>query len=355
MQENVQTEESSVNLLEIFHLLLSKIKILFLVVVVAAIAGGTFAFLTSRSDIRYGTKVEFYVNPEKPKDSSENSSNFSVYGAYGRHVMDNMVRLLKSEKFAERLLLNGEELPKATYSAGEVTPLGEVVPKGYSWYWFKDADKNAAFQQAIDAVATATAENAAEAEEAVFTFWRSSPTYKAILTRYTSSIKYSYIDEAVEANEANNLARSFIYVDISVVGEKNEANETFANELHKRARKFVPLFVEENMTVPNDYQGTNCEETTTTAEIQITNPNYRLTQAIKYGILFGAAAFVAAAVVIIIIDKSDKRLRDVDLIIRKFNVPILGIVPSIEELNGEVYAKKIAEKKAEKLANKEAK
>ena len=360
MQENVQNEESGVSLIEILRLLLSKIKLLILVVIAAAIAGGSYAFFTSRNDVHYGTRVEFYVNPEKPKTSTDDSSNFSVYGAYGRHVMDNMVRLLKSEKFAEKLLLNGDKLPKLKYMAGETNPWGLVVPQENSWSWFTTDESKEAFNKALENLNKATAENATaeeveKAEEEVFRIWRATPTYKRVLKSYAASVNYSYLDEKVEIEEANNLARSFIYVDISVTGEENETNELFAKEIHKRVSKIVPLFVEANMTVPADYQGTNCEETTTTAEIRITNPGHRKSQAIKYAVLFGAAVFVVAAVVIIIIDKSDKRLRDADVIIRKFNVPVLGIVPSIEELNDEVNAKKAAAKKEEKNSKKEAK
>ena len=92
-----------------------------------------------------------------------------------------------------------------------------------------------------------------------------------------------------------------------------------------------------------------------TDEIHRTNPNHRTTQVSKYGLLFGAAALVIAAVVIIIVDKSDKRLRDTEVITKKFNVPILGIVPSIDELNEESHARKVAATKAPKNTNQEAK
>ena len=42
------------------------------------------------------------------------------------------------------------------------------------------------------------------------------------------------------------------------------------------------------------------------------------------------AVGVIASVAIIIVDRSDKRLRDCDVITREFQVPILGIVPTID-------------------------
>ena len=458
MQENVQKEEGGVSLLEILRLLLSKIKLLILVVIAAGIAGGGFALYTSWNDLHFGTRVEFYVNPEKPRPTTgTNASQFGVYGAYGRHVMDNMVKLLESESFTEKLLLNGETLPKLEFTKGETTPLGNIITEG-SWSWvskptqeeranakegtvfaYDELEKalaeaeiargyadgkidelerltlsltehtktfnsmtvemekewlklhlnnkltNSSFnqteydeldttdgaytqlinlcekmeaaeskieeaQETINILNTEYFKKADEAEKKALDLWRATAGYKSVLKMYDAAVSYSYLEANADIEDANNLARSFIYVNIAVVGEQNQ---DFAKEVHKRIKDIVPAFVKDNMTVPTDYEGTNCERITRTDEIQRTNPNHRTAQVIKYGILFGAAALVVAAIIIIVIDKSDKRLRDTEVITRKFNVPILGIVPSIEELNEEAHAKKLAAKS--KKANKEAK
>lgn len=474
MKENVQKEEGGVSLLEILRLLLSKIKLLFLVVIAAGIVGGSFALYTSWNSLYFGTRVEFYVNPEKPKVSTGEggTSQFGVYGAYGRHVMDNMVKLLESESFTEQLLLNGETLPEITITGvGKddakypvVTPLGEVLEEGDTWSWIpqpttedraaaagtdkvfaydvlKEALDEARFNRAVangmlsefeakvllkteqtqtfnqlsvdlatiwrklyvnkivehssfweneyltlkadhkasyisqdveelintyDAVETAKQDlknvqaeidalnetyfKAADAaEKKALDLWRATSRYKSILKMYSKAVGYSYLEANVDIDDANNLARSFIYVNISVVGEENQE---FAKELHARVKEIVPAFVKDNMTVPADYEGTNCERITRTDEIHRTNPNYRSKQVIKFALLFAAAALVIAAVIVIVIDKSDKRLRDTEIITKKFNVPILGIVPSIEELHEETNAKKNG---ATKKNTKEAK
>ena len=104
-EENMQAEEG-LSLIEIIRLLLRKIKLLFIVVCIGGILGGTFGLWKTIDMKYYGTTVEFYVNPEKPSDlgSSSNSaanstSQYGVYGAYGRHVMDAIVKLLDSESF----------------------------------------------------------------------------------------------------------------------------------------------------------------------------------------------------------------------------------------------------------------
>ena len=72
----------------------------------------------------------------------------------------------------------------------------------------------------------------------------------------------------------------------------------------------------------------------------MTNPGYTRNEAIKYAILVALVAAVIACIVIIIVDKSDKRLRDSESITKLFDVPVLGIVPTIEELAEESNTKK---------------
>ena len=130
-----------------------------------------------------------------------------------------------------------------------------------------------------------------------------------------------------DVEDANNLARSFIYVKISVLNNKD-----FASDLLSRVKRVVPAYVEKNMAVPADYEGTNCQRITRSDEIVLTNPSYTTNQAIKLGILAAAAAGVIAAVIVILVDRSDKRLRNYEIITKNFDVPVLGVVPTIEDL-----------------------
>jgi hypothetical protein len=135
-------------------------------------------------------------------------------------------------------------------------------------------------------------------------------------------------------------------VTISIQNSNFDKGFAVGEMLLDRVKRIVPLYVEENMTVPAEYDGTNCQRITRTDSIRLTNPNFTTNQAIKYAILTAAIFFVAACVVIILLDKSDKRLRDTEIITRKLNVPLLGVVPTIEEL-AEQTAKKKTEKTTE--------
>lgn len=417
MDETVQTEEST-SFLDILKLLWSKIHILIIVVIIAGILGGGITAL-STVDINYwGTTVEFYVNPEKPKNTADagtpsisaGGSQYGVYGAYGRHVMDNMVKLLGSEIFAERLLLDGEDLPEkntwvntsnefevslgldglidAAISAQTVadekqaaadlehakvvTPAANYAKANsamnFAWAEYKKAhpelplsvtfneneyenlkgqtdtdelDKAyTEWKQAKDALASVQAvANAAQkiadeaqtaaddAKQSALEAWRQTKKYKNLHGRYKAAVSFSYLEEKEDIEDANNLARSFIYVKISVLDDKD-----FATTVLERVKKHVPEYIEDNMAIPDGYEGTNCQKITTGDFIDLTNPGYATNESIKFAILSALIAAVIACIVIIIVDKSDKRLRDTDSITKIFNVPVLGIVPTIEEL-----------------------
>lgn len=275
MKEQVQTEEFS--LLDLVKLLLSKIKWLFLVVIIGGILGGAFGIFATIDIDYYGTDLEFYVNP-KESISTDTNSQYGVYGSYGRNVMDNMVKLLNSESFAEILMQGMEDAP----------------------------------QEKEDPMRPGKISN----------------EYKEFLYKVQDSYRVSYLTETDDVEDAANLARSFIYVTVSVLGTENEQ---FANDLLVQIRSELPIYVEDKMIVPTGYEGTDCTEITTVSEIGLTNPGHTTKTTIKYGLLAGAAAFVIACIVIIIIDRSDKRLRDYEAVAKQLNVPVLGVVPSISE------------------------
>ena len=414
--EEMQQDEG-LNLLEIIRILLQKIKILILVVIIGAASGAFFGYWRYADVKNYGTSIEFYINPEKPKDigaSTNNAANavgsqYGVYGAYGRHVMDAMVKLLSSQSFAEQLMLNGNTLPcvdvnkaetpddyypnldeqkylNATKALADMDKLWKDIAEKYDnprasalekleeeWKAtgqvgsftitacekLLNSDRNNEYSELKEAYDTyidadqARNEAYTEAQvkqketdavvEIFLEDWRASEKYKNNLELYNESVTYSYLGADEDVEDANNLARSFIYVNINVLND-----EDFANVLLERVKKVVPEYIEKNMIVPTDYEGTSCTRITRTNDIEYLNPNLARNQAIKYGILLAFAAGVVAAIIVIFVDTQDKRLRDHEIITRKFNVPVLGIVPTIDEMNQAVEMKKQEMKKQNK-------
>lgn len=399
MEETLQNNnEEGLSLIDIIRVLFSKIKLLILVVIIGGICGGLFGVWHTIDMKYYGTSIEFYVNPEKPADiSSSNStanavgSQYGVYGAYGRHVMDAMIKLLSSESFTEKLLLEEDGLPNpeiypnldeikylnasnAIKKANEAWAKAESMdkPRADALDYLNDcwvtAKLPGAFSEAnyskllsssdftmpsyledaylayveatdnrIEAIekATAVQKESDAIIEILFEEWREHPVYINNLSRFKKAVKYSYLGADEDIDDANNLARSFIYVDISVLN-----NEEFAKDLLIRVKRCVPAYIEQNMIVPTDYEGTSCTRITRNDDIHRTNPNFRRNQSIKYAILAALAAGVVAAVLVIIMDSQDKRLRDYDVISRKLQVPVLGIIPTIDEINQTMEIKK---------------
>ena len=381
MEENIRTQEE-ISLAEIFKILWRKVKVLIFALVIGAIFGGSLGVLTTFNEKYYGTTVEFYVNPKKDENQINNESQYGVYGVYGRHVMDNMTKLLGSESFAEQLLLDDDGLPTKFLSdenraeidakiAEAGTPLAikksavktaddartamaeaQVVYNQKAKEWETElqilvaggatvveietareqclGEAKRALETAQDAkelaelAETKAIEDANTAVEAVRALWRETELYEELIVTVTESINYRYYDE--EETDVDDLARSFIYVNVSVLND-----EELANDLFDQLLIMLPRYVEKNMAIPSGYIGTNCQRITRLNEVEQTNSGYMLKTAIKYALLFGAVALVIASVVVIIIDRSNTRLRNYEATMEKFNVPVLGVIPTITE------------------------
>ena len=411
MNEQLQQEEFS--LLDLVKVLLSKIKLLILVLLCGCLLGGTFGLITTIDVNYWGTNMEFYVNPVRPEKDDENSvgsggSTYGVYGAYGRHVMDNIVKLLNSPSFAEKLILDGEVLPaksvwvnpenktevaldldtkidaaqlkvnetKAVQAAYQAAVLAknqatevyteELKELNDVWYdYYKKGiversvfneseyrekllenytDLKVAYEEMraaenAETLAKAlvksakadynTAKEISDQEtEIALKAWRKTARYRNLLGNILESVEFSYVEDEDDLEDAVNLARSFIYVNISVLGDENK---DFAEELLIRVQSELPKYVCEKMIIPDGYAGTSCTEITTISDIELTNKGYTTKQSIKFALLFGAAALIIASIIVIIIDKSDKRVRDYDAVARQLNVPLLGVIPSIDD------------------------
>ncbi len=82
---------------------------------------------------RYECKLTFFVNPRldgEANESEDEESQYGVYGAYGQHVMDNMVKLLSSDIFAEKV---------ATNMQAEMKEINGFVTYSYYTYFADDS------------------------------------------------------------------------------------------------------------------------------------------------------------------------------------------------------------------------
>ena len=283
MKEEFQLEQE-ISILDILKALLSKIVYLILALVLGAIAGGVYGHVTSHDVKYYGTSLNFYVNPSKDDGSGttdENNSIYAVYGSYSTNVMDNIIKCLESETFAAELL------------DGMITSDVDGMPAKY----------------------TVTAEG-----EQVLT-----DGYKGWLSTVAGAVTFSY-----KSDSSTNIANSFIYVNIHLNGAVNNGKgKAVAEAISRQVQVSVPEYVELNMPKPSGYTSTNCILMTVLTDVHQTNSGYTASQTTKYAMIAGVIAFLIAAVIVIVLDRSDKRLRDIDVLTKSFNLPILGVIPSI--------------------------
>ncbi|MBQ9118123.1 MAG: hypothetical protein IJY11_02860 [Clostridia bacterium] len=287
MKQEFQAEKE-ISIIEILKALLAKIIYLILALVVGALAGGFYGYYTKVDYKVFGTTLQFYVNP-KDSDKVETESIYATYGSYSSNVMKNMVNLLESEMFSatvlDGMIENGtvtgvDKVYVEDTSTGEMTPPDSLT----------DAQKN----------------------------W---------LSTISNAVNFSF-------NSEGNIAESFIYVTINVDGtNNNQQGITLASLISKQIQISVPDFVKENMPRPSDYEGTNCRLTTLNNEIGQTNQDDAGTSLLTFAIIGGVAGLIVAAVIVIALHMSDKRLRDIDVLSKTFNVPVLGVIPTIDGYN----------------------
>ncbi len=287
MEEKIGVRDE-VTLSELFKLLWRKALVLILAFAIGLVAGGVFGVLQTWNVHYYGTTVDFYINPSKSEDAaSETGSQYGVYGAYGKQVMESMVTLLESESFSETLMLDDEGMP----ARGISNELDALIDAG---------DKNAA----LDA-------------------WRKTANYRSVISLVNNSVNYTH-ETSKSTDEM--LAKSFISVKISVLNGEEQAKI-----LLERVKVRVPAYVSQNMIKPDGYDTTNCQRITRLDDVRLLNPNDTLSTAIKYALLLGVAAFLVAVVAIIVLDYSDKRLRNFERTMEQLGMPVLGVIPTISE------------------------
>ncbi len=328
-------------------------------------------------------------------DTIVSDSQYGAYGSYNVTVMNTIVELLSSEAFAEKLLLDENGFPKAEnpvlLANGEYTTRIEEVGNAalsiakqeyitaqdaYADYvanelaqlkadlaaatktlnetwaaareedpklsetpqWGTNTELNAlitardkaqnAYDQGIGE-ATALLNEVDAAQEDMLVLWREKDAeyYTSNLNKIVSSLQFSYYNKVTDEEvDKDDLARSFIYVKISVLNDK-----AYAQNLRELLVDTVPEYIVEKMPVPSGYDGTSCIRTSRTDGVAQTNTGVVTKTAIKYGLILGAIAVVVAAVVLVIVDRSDKRLRSVEQITDTFGVPVLGVIPTFKD------------------------
>ena len=281
MTEEVQTDELSIS--DVFKVLLSKIKVLILVLVIGAILGGVYGYLGAYGVEYYGTSLSFFVSPTVGSTSStqpialasaddDEDEDYTINGQYTPTVMSGIVEYLEGDVFAEKLVI---DMGLFTQRPAADAPDSEWVQ------------------------------------------------YKSSINRVKGAVSFRfYKSKELGANESRN----YIYVTITVLKHKQ-----FAEDLMESIQKTLPPTLIELLPRDKTYSGAKCIPMNIYPQVSLQNGGYVKSQTLKYAAVAGAVALVVACVVVVLVDMSDKRLRDYDVISKKFNVPVLGVIPTIED------------------------
>lgn len=410
MEEKMQMDDGF-SLVDLIKILLSKIKILILVVICGGLAGAGFAVWRTVDINYYGTTVEFYINPESRDavDGTESVTVNGINGSWNSSIMTTAVYLLNSADFAEWLMLKGADLPEegqwvnpnnpqevalgldaliveakqyiaaadqaeedlktknaeasdalstlqqewkkyiatTDYSGYSYTPEnyekislileGGSEPKkrpeelinAYQDYEGARDGVSGKKQAALTAHSDAQSARALadEKRKATLSVWAKTAKYKQASSRYSAAVSFSIPQNASASTGESASMLNFIRVNISVL---NDAE--FAKELLETIKTVVPNFIKAMLPPPKGYTNINCQKITRNDDIGMTNPGYTKRQAIIYGMGGAAFAGLIACVIVILVDRSNKCLRNYEVIPRNFNVPILGIIPTIEDM-----------------------
>ena len=248
-----------------------------------------------KKETYYETSVTFYINPVPEKEAASGESVYATYGSYSTNVMNNIVKLLGSEVFAEQLL----------------DDLMDV-----------DANGNA---------------NNEDADKYGFPLKKTDENSKTGLTKsYENWIKYLDKNLVFTFEAEGSIAESFITVKMTrTATAKTEESRKLAEEtlfaIQRQAEETVATFVKQNMPKPSGYVDTNCKVIDKTQVPTASNTANPKSSAMKFAIVVGAFATIVAAIAVIASYMSDKRVRDVEEITKVFNLPVLGVIPVIDE------------------------
>ena len=138
--------------------------------------------------------------------------------------------------------------------------------------------------------------------------------YDKLLKTVNDSLSYSY-----EAGV------NVIRVRVSVLNDPK-----LAEHLLNRVTAEVPDFVVDLLGT-SQFGATQCTPMNFPRN-DLLNEGQTTKEMIIFGLIIGLVAAIVACVAVVVTDRTDTRLRDYEDIPRKFNLPVLGVVPRIETL-----------------------
>ena len=352
-------QNDGIRLMDVIKLFWKKIVWLALALAIGVAAGATFGFVRSTNNKTYGSTLLFYVNPEK-----EGQINQQIYGVYGNTPIAEMIGQLDSGLFAEYIFLDENGLPatginadidakvavakpiveakKALTEAKEakLDELEEAIDEyNYATKFTKisvdkegvptkkveetidkrlndntvtpeeRAEINAAVAaaQAIDALTAQAKALIKQEKEAVkqaqavaqdaINAWKLTENYAQLVKAVSAATTYQR-GTGAKTNEKTDTVDNTSFIMVTI----KHSDKDFAESLRERMIVKLPEYVEDNMYVPDNFDGTNCALMSRVDDVVDLNAGTLISTLVKNGILFGFAAAAVACVVVLVLN-----------------------------------------------------
>lgn len=307
MDEN-QEKQRELRLSDIVGVILKRLKLLILVLIVGAVLGGCFGFFISRNTKSYGAKIDYEMHitattVTKYKDGttdtkSEPASNY----IYKEQHVSMLCEHLRSDLFlCEVIKYVNNDVIEAVYVTDE------------------------SGNKRIDLDSPDVEESAKQTFAAYLTFLKQALTFSFDYDVHPNafSVTVSVTNSPEKAQTLVAAVRELIPVEVSGTDSKTGA-----------------IIVPETTTSIN--QGTG-EQITTSYHTECTQMSLNRSQQLNIGVvkkktilfavLFGFFAAIAAVVILVILDRQDERIRDYNEFSKAIGLPVLGVIPNIEDFD----------------------
>lgn len=312
MDEFQENQQNEIGISDIFRLLLKKIRTLIVVFLIGGVIGGLFGFFTYKDEKYYGAEVKYeisimataytYKNHAIDLDKTK-PANAPSYVYKTEHI-SMLVDHLSSEQFLAEILK-------------------EIKPEVVANVTDKDTGK-------INLDSNTASEEAKNEFSSYLTYLKSSISFSFDHAVNPNAFSMLVSVKGSEENASKLLAAAKDLVPKEVSGTVDDAGNVL-----KKGRIIVP---DSSGTLNSDGSGiitrytAECDTMTLSRSHRL-NPGNTQKKTILFAAIFAFGALLVACVTVVVLDHSDERLRDYDAFAKSLGVPVLGVIPSIDELN----------------------
>lgn len=322
MDEFQENKQNEIGISDIFRLLLKKIRTLILVFLIGGVIGGLFGFFTYKDEKYYGAEIKYEISIMATAYTyRENSvvdrkpANAPSYVYKAEHI-SMLVDHLSSEQFMADILkkIKPEVVANVTDDKGKI-----------------NLDSNTVSEEAKTEFSS------------YLSYLKSSISFSFDHDINPNSFSMLVSVKGSEENASTLLAKAKELVPQEVSGTVDE--ET--GKVLKKGRIIVP---DSSGTMNSDGSGiitrytAECDTMTLSRSHRL-NPGNTQKKTLLFAGIFAFGALLIACVTVVVLDHSDERLRDYEAFSKSLGIPVLGVIPTIDELNEQLNKQKNKEGK----------